>query len=60
MVTDEYGRRLAVSLDVTTNMLWLGYANQHIYAQVNPTLHTLFHEHNPLIVNEGANDDVAH
>ncbi len=56
VVTDEYGRRLAAPLDVTTNMSWLGYANQHIYHQVNPTLYTLFSEHNLLIAKDGASD----
>ncbi len=59
IVTNEYGERLAAPLDVTTNMSWLGYANQHIYRQVNPTLHALFHEHNFLTIQNGVNDDVA-
>jgi len=59
VVTDEHGHRLAAPLDVTTNMSWLGYANQHIYRQVNPTLHTLFQEHNLLTTHDRVRD-VAH
>ncbi len=47
-VTNEYGQRLVAPLDVTTNMCWLGYANQHIYQQVNPVLQALFRQHNLL------------
>ncbi len=48
LVTNEYGERLAAPLDVTTGVSWLGYANQHIYQQVNPVLRALFHERNLL------------
>ncbi len=48
LVTNEYGERLAAPLDVTTGVSWLGYANEHIYQQVNLILRALFHEHNLL------------
>ncbi|GAC1589496.1 MAG: hypothetical protein NVS4B1_34030 [Ktedonobacteraceae bacterium] len=60
LVTNEYGTRLVAPLDVTTNISWLGYANQHIFRQVNPPLHALFHKHNLLTVKDGVNEDVAH
>ena len=49
LVTNEYGERLSAPLDVTTNMSWLGYANAHIYQQVDRILHTLLQKHNLLI-----------
>ena len=65
LVTNEYGKRLVAPLDVTTNMSWLGYANEHIYQQVNPILQELFQQHNLLKPDvdtrkDGVNDDVAH
>jgi hypothetical protein len=37
-VTDERGGRLAAPLDVTSNVAWIGYANEAIRAQVEPHL----------------------
>jgi fructose-1,6-bisphosphatase/inositol monophosphatase family enzyme len=37
-VTDERGRPLAAPLDVTSNVAWIGYANEVIRAQVEPHL----------------------
>jgi fructose-1,6-bisphosphatase/inositol monophosphatase family enzyme len=37
-VTDEHGRRLAAALDVTSNVAWVGYANDAVRAQIEPHL----------------------
>ena len=37
-VTDERGRPLAAPLDVTTNVGWIGYANEAVRRQVEPHL----------------------
>ena len=37
-VTDESGRLLAAPLDVTSDVAWVGYANQALRAQVEPHL----------------------
>jgi fructose-1,6-bisphosphatase/inositol monophosphatase family enzyme len=37
-VTDERGRPLAAPLDVTSNVAWIGYANQAVRAQIEPHL----------------------
>ncbi|GCE25775.1 hypothetical protein KDA_12590 [Dictyobacter alpinus] len=47
IVTDEHGQQLAAPLDVSTNMTWIGYANQAIYEQVAPTLMILLQQHLP-------------
>ena len=38
VVTDERGAPLAAPLDVTSNVAWIGYANQAVRAQVEPHL----------------------
>ncbi len=45
IVTDEHGRQIAASLDVTSNVSWIGYANDNIRQQVWPTLHELLTQH---------------
>ncbi|HTI13204.1 MAG TPA: inositol monophosphatase [Dictyobacter sp.] len=45
IVTDEHGARLAAPLDVSTNMSWIGYANQAIHDQVAPVLRTVLEHH---------------
>jgi len=37
-VTDERGRPLAAALDVTSNVAWVGYANDAVRAQIEPHL----------------------
>jgi hypothetical protein len=37
-VTDESGRLLTAPLDVTSDVAWVGYANQALRAQVEPHL----------------------
>jgi fructose-1,6-bisphosphatase/inositol monophosphatase family enzyme len=37
-VTDERGRPLAAALDVTSNVAWVGYANDAVRAQIEPPL----------------------
>jgi fructose-1,6-bisphosphatase/inositol monophosphatase family enzyme len=37
-VTDERGRPLAAPLDVTTDVAWVGYANEAVRAQIEPHL----------------------
>ncbi|GHO62506.1 hypothetical protein KSC_013980 [Ktedonobacter sp. SOSP1-52] len=39
IVTDEHGELLSAPLDVTSNVTWIGYANQAIQQQVAPVLH---------------------
>jgi hypothetical protein len=38
VITDPSGRPLDVPLDVTTNVAWVGYANQHVQRQTEPLL----------------------
>ncbi|HEY0757018.1 MAG TPA: inositol monophosphatase [Ktedonobacteraceae bacterium] len=38
IITDVAGEHLAAPLDVETGVSWLGCANEHIYAQIAPTL----------------------
>lgn len=38
-VTDERGRPLDAPLDVTSDVSWVGYANQALRAQIEPHLH---------------------
>jgi hypothetical protein len=44
LVTDARGRQLDAPLDVTTDVAWVGYANQAIFAQVAPILGALLAE----------------
>ena len=44
IVTDERGDRLAAPLDVTTNVAWLGFANEAIRAQVLSVLPNVLRE----------------
>jgi hypothetical protein len=37
-VTDEHGRPLAARLDVTSDVTWIGYANEVLKARVEPHL----------------------
>lgn len=38
IITDPRGRPLDAPLDVTTNVAWVGYANDHIRQQIEPLL----------------------
>jgi fructose-1,6-bisphosphatase/inositol monophosphatase family enzyme len=40
LVTDERGRSLNAPLDVTSDVSWIGYANEAVRAQVEPPLHS--------------------
>jgi len=44
IITDEAGKPLSAPLDVTTNMTWIGYANQQIHDQVAPVLLAILQE----------------
>lgn len=48
IVTDRNGGSLDVPLDVTTDVAWIGYANQAIADQVAPVLNRLMHQHQML------------
>jgi len=43
-VTDAWGEPLAAPLDVTTDVAWVGYANESIRQQVEPALHAVLNE----------------
>jgi fructose-1,6-bisphosphatase/inositol monophosphatase family enzyme len=45
VVTDPEGGRLSAPLDVTTDVAWIGYANQAIQRQVEPALRISLEEH---------------
>jgi hypothetical protein len=47
-ITDPQGEPLAVRLDVTSDVAWVGYANSQIRQQVEPVLHQLLRERNLL------------
>jgi hypothetical protein len=38
ILTDPFGRPLDVPLDTTTNVSWIGYANEHLRRQIEPHL----------------------
>lgn len=44
IVTDEQGRSLATPLDVEADVSWIGYANRHIQAQIEPLLQQSLHK----------------
>jgi fructose-1,6-bisphosphatase/inositol monophosphatase family enzyme len=44
IVTDEYGRRLAAPLDISSDVAWIGYANQAIRDQIAPVLRAVLRE----------------
>ena len=44
IVTDETGEPLAAPLDVEADISWVGYANKHIQAQVEPLLQAALHK----------------
>lgn len=41
IVTDERGKALSAPLDIREPVTWIGYANEHIKAQLEPTLRRL-------------------
>jgi hypothetical protein len=45
IVTDENGGRLEAPFDVTTDVSWMGFANEAIRAQVGSVLPAVLHEH---------------
>ena len=44
IVTDAYGQRLDVPLNVEAEVAWIGYANASIRAQIEPLLQRALHE----------------
>jgi hypothetical protein len=38
LVSDEFGKHLAPPMDLTTDVAWAGYANDHIRELVEPVL----------------------
>ena len=40
IVTDVQGQALSAPLTIAANVDWIGYANKHIQAQVEPLLQT--------------------
>ena len=40
LVSDEFGKHLAPPMDLTTDVTWTGYANDHIRKLVEPLLHS--------------------
>jgi fructose-1,6-bisphosphatase/inositol monophosphatase family enzyme len=49
LVTDEFGRHLAPPMDLTTDVTWAGYANDHIRKLVEPLLHSSLQRHGLLL-----------
>jgi hypothetical protein len=45
VITDAVGGPLEVPLDTETNVAWVGYANRHLQAQIEPVLGELLREH---------------
>jgi fructose-1,6-bisphosphatase/inositol monophosphatase family enzyme len=45
IITDASGNALSAPLDVSTNLSWIGYANQAIHDQVAPELHNVLKQH---------------
>jgi hypothetical protein len=45
IITDVYGQRLDAPLDVLSAVDWIGYANQHIRAEVEPVLQHLLRKY---------------
>jgi len=43
ILTDPLGRPLDVPLDTSTNVSWIGYANDHLRRQIEPHLHAALH-----------------
>lgn len=58
IITDVTGKRLDASLDVTSGVTWLGYANQHIHAQVDPALRAILRQHGLLDESIGKDEPV--
>ncbi len=44
-ITDHQQQPLAAPLDVTTKLAWMGFANQAIYQQIAPLLHTALQQY---------------
>lgn len=45
IVTDHRDQQISAPLDVTTGIAWIGYANQAIYQQIAPLLHTTMQQY---------------
>jgi hypothetical protein len=45
IITDVYGQRLDAPLDVLSAVDWIGYANEHIRAEVEPILQHLLRKY---------------
>jgi fructose-1,6-bisphosphatase/inositol monophosphatase family enzyme len=48
LVSDEFGKHLAPPMDLTTDVTWAGYANDHIRKLVEPLLHSSLQRHGML------------
>jgi hypothetical protein len=49
LVSDEFGKHLAPPMDLTTDVTWAGYANDHIRKLVEPLLHSALQRRGMLI-----------
>ncbi len=58
LITDEHGGRLTALLDITTDVSWIGYANDDIRAQVEPVLQSVLQERELLSGKGGGNVEV--
>jgi hypothetical protein len=59
LVTNELGHRLHPPLDVEANVSWVGYANRHIKALVEPLLQSALERHG-LVASSQAGDGASH
>ncbi|MCI0333165.1 MAG: inositol monophosphatase [Planctomycetes bacterium] len=46
IITSPTGRQVQTPLDTETNVAWIGYANRHLRAQIEPVLRDLLQEFN--------------
>jgi fructose-1,6-bisphosphatase/inositol monophosphatase family enzyme len=49
LISDEFGKHLAPPMDLTTDVTWAGYANDHIRKLVEPLLHSSLQRHGMLL-----------
>ena len=48
LISDEFGKHLAPPMDLTTDVTWAGYVNDHIRKLVEPLLHSSLQRHGML------------
>jgi hypothetical protein len=51
VVTDEKGRPLSAPLDVSSDVTWVGYANEAIRQQIEPHLQAALQKRGLIMVN---------